>query len=634
MLGIYCRTSREVELGNSTISQQKTAGIKFADENKMKYEIYEDEGKSGYKISDDELDPLNNRPAFTKLIEDIKDGKIDKVWVWEHSRLSRNNYASAFIFRTFEKYKITLYENRKQFDMNDPQIKFMRQMLDAVSEYERQLIVARTTRGLRKRIDEGKRSYPKLYGYRKDGKDDKGYTKWIPVESEIENYKYILKLFTEGKSLRKITYEIQGNLKGDERGLLEHAHFISRIIRGYQYTGYQLTVDGNEIYKRFRNNEIGSLQILLDRKYWVKSASFTLELISIEDWVKTCEVLQIRGAKMSVLKKGRLLRASRSMGTGLIECGTCNSRFYYKEQNISNKKGRKWTYLSYFHHQYFNSTSCKQKPKSFDVKYMDEIFKQFYFHYLLVFDDRNEQIQASLRNIKQTQRKIKEKIAKNEKEISKIEKRILKFKTVLDQSDATEEAGIIKVLSRQIDENETVLEDMTEELSKLKIDGELENEKFKSTEAELTYYDVKERINDWFSNLDVEEQRNELIRLINKCTVYGHYLIIDTGKAVFLFDIKKHEVFDMRLLDNLNSDKVYKPYYTKNTNRREARKHNDRLIHNIDLNKGENTRMRVFQYLIKTYKIIYDISEKDRLVSFAPLTGLMGLELETFPAEE
>jgi len=226
MLGIYCRTSRDAGTENSTISQQKTAGIKFAEENSLEYEIYEDEGISGYKISDDDSDPFSNRPDFTRLMNEIKSGKIDKVWVWEHSRLSRNQYASVFIFKTFEKHKITLYENQKQFDMNDPQIKFMRQMLDAVSEYERQLIVARTTRGLRKRIDEGKRSFPNLYGYRKEGKDEKGYTKWVPVESEIENYRHILKRFTEGASLRKITLELYDKLSIEKRGIASYASFV------------------------------------------------------------------------------------------------------------------------------------------------------------------------------------------------------------------------------------------------------------------------------------------------------------------------------------------------------------------------------------------------------------------------
>ena len=54
MLGIYCRTSRETDIENSTIIQQRTAGIKFAEQHNFEYELYEDEGKSGYKISDDD----------------------------------------------------------------------------------------------------------------------------------------------------------------------------------------------------------------------------------------------------------------------------------------------------------------------------------------------------------------------------------------------------------------------------------------------------------------------------------------------------------------------------------------------------------------------------------------------------
>jgi len=67
MLGIYCRTSvaNNNEAEPSTIEQQKAAGIKFADDNNLPYLIYADNGKSGYKISDDDLDPFNNRPAFT-----------------------------------------------------------------------------------------------------------------------------------------------------------------------------------------------------------------------------------------------------------------------------------------------------------------------------------------------------------------------------------------------------------------------------------------------------------------------------------------------------------------------------------------------------------------------------------------
>ena len=620
MLGIYCRTSRETDIENSTIIQQRTAGIKFAEQYNFKYELYEDEGISGFKISDDDQDPFNNRPSFTKLINDIKDKKIDKVWVWEHSRLSRNQYASAFIFNVFEKYNITLYENQKQFDLNDPQIKFTRQILDAVSEYERQLIVARTTRGIRKRIDEGKRSHKELYCYRKDGKDENGYTKWVAVESEVNNYKYALKRFTEGVSLRKICFEIFNMNKIEKGGLASYANLLGHRLRKYQYTGYQLKIEGFEIYKRFRKNETDSLQILSDRKYWVKSVPYPLELISIEEWINICERLQIRGRNLSVKKKDRTLRASKDIATGLMECSECGMRFYYHEQkNTMKKTGKKIIYFSYFHFARFKNYFCNQKPKSFKVNDVNEIFKIFYFYFKLVFDNRNELIKESQRNSRQKQLKFKEETAKIEKEIPIFEKRIMKYRNIMDKTD---EADIINILLRQINDNENKLNERAIKLSKLNIELELENEKFNQAELEMTYYDVKEKINEWFFKLNVEEQRNELIMAIKTCKIFGHYLIIDTGKIVFLFDINQHYVFDMKLLDNLNKDEIYKLYFVEMKGKRDAKIFNDKKIIDINLDRNNETRGIVFQYLYDKLKIAYNLNDTGNLISFVSLRGL------------
>jgi DNA invertase Pin-like site-specific DNA recombinase len=620
MLGIYCRTSRETDIQSETISQQRIAGIKFAESNNYEYEIYEDEGKSGFKNSDDEQDPFSNRPSFTKLINDIKDKKIDKVWVWEHSRLSRNQYASAFIFQVFDKYKIILYENQKQLDLNDPQFRFMRQIFDAVSEYERQLIVARTTRGLRKRIDEGKRAHHKLYGYQKDGKDQNGYTKWIPVESEIENYKHILKRFNEGASLRKITFEVYDKNKMENWGLPSYAHFLGRILRGYQYTGYQLTIEGNEIYKKFRNYEIDSLQILKDKKYWIKSIPYPIELISIEDWIKVCEKLQIRGMKQHNTRKERTLRASKDIATGLIQCSDCGNRFYYKEQKITNKKtGRNDIYITYFHHQFFNNKMCSQKPKSFNIEYINEIFKTFFFYFYVVFDNTAELMKQSQRSIKQTQLKLKEEIANIEKSISKIEKQISKFQTALESTDDVE---VIKVLAKNISSSEERHNKQRIELSKLKIEYELQNEKFNLSLLEMTYYDVVERVNDWFFKLNIEEQRNELIRTIRSCKIFSHYIIIEAGKVVFFFDILSKWVFDMGLIETLNKDENYKEHFVGGKGKMKVRQFRDETILRMDLNKGDR-RMLVSKYLNEKMKIQYDLSEVEYFVSFVRMKGVL-----------
>jgi hypothetical protein len=132
--------------------------------------------------------------------------------------------------------------------------------------------------------------------------------------------------------------------------------------------------------------------------------------------------------------------------------------------------------------------------------------------------------------------------------------------------------------------------------------------------------------------LNIEEQRNELIKVIQRCLVFGHHILIDTGKIVFLFDIDQHYIFDIELLEKLRNDENYKDFFTKMIGKREARKHSEKLIKNIKL-KDDIAKMRVFQYLIKNYNITYDISEKTNLVTLISMTGLMTFELETFGNE-
>jgi hypothetical protein len=245
----------------------------------------------------------------------------------------------------------------------------------------------------------------------------------------------------------------------------------------------------------------------------------------------------------------------------------------------------------------------------------------------LVFDNRADLIKESQRSIKQTQIKLKEKISKTDREITTIEKRIEKFQRVMDKQETDD---LLEMILRNIKASEEKLNELSIELSKLKIEYEIQNDKFNQTEYEMAYYDVKEKINDWFFKLDIEEQRNELIKAIRTCKIFDHYILIDTGKIIFIFDINQHYVFDMNLLDNLNKDEVYKEHFIELKGKREARTYNDKLIHNVNLNRNKEIKLRVSEYLTQTYNIYYDLIGKTNLISFISLSGIMSLELENF----
>jgi len=385
-----------------------------------------------------------------------------------------------------------------------------------------------------------------------------------------------------------------------------------------------LTLEGLAIYKQFRKNEIENLKLLSDKKYWVKSIPFPLELISIENWIKVNEKLQIYSKKYIETVKGRTLRASGSISTGLISCGYCEKRYYFRNQK--NKKrvdGSHYIYSSYYHTNVYSYNSCNQRPKTFMSRDIDEIIKTFYFFSYMVFDDKNELQKESLRIIKQTILKLKENIENYEKEIIKVEKQFIKFNKILETTD---QVDTIHVLSKNIRTYEEKLSTMNIELSKTKIEYEIECDKFDKTEREVTYYDVKDRVLKWFKKMNVEEQRNELIKIIKSCNIYGHYMLIDTGKVVFFFDINQHYVFDMKLLKNLDKDEIYKSHFVSFGNKKLVKKFNEKMIVNINLEKFDYVRLKLYNYFKKHFNIVYNFNETKNFISFVSFRGLLSQE--------
>jgi site-specific DNA recombinase len=103
MIAIYCRISREKEAGKDrSINDQKLSGIELAKKLNIPYRVYIDEGISGTL-------PINERPALSDLISDIYSKEINKVYVYDQSRLERSPEARFILKDLFIKENIQLY---------------------------------------------------------------------------------------------------------------------------------------------------------------------------------------------------------------------------------------------------------------------------------------------------------------------------------------------------------------------------------------------------------------------------------------------------------------------------------------------------------------------------------------------
>ena len=149
---IYSRVSSE---GNRQDNDRQTNElIEYA--NRMGYKLVEvyEEKVSGYKKNED-------RPIFSRMLEEIDKGEIDKVLVWELSRIGRSVIQSLQNIQLLTDKKVSIYiKNFNLETLNDDKTPntlsmFMVQILFSVANMEAQLTKSRMVSGYRNHIKNG-----------------------------------------------------------------------------------------------------------------------------------------------------------------------------------------------------------------------------------------------------------------------------------------------------------------------------------------------------------------------------------------------------------------------------------------------------------------------------------------------
>ena len=179
--------------------------------------VYRDEGVSGKT-------GLDKRPALLVAISAL--GKGDTLMVAKRDRLGRDPLVIAMIEAAVARKGARIVSAAGEgTDSDSPTDILMRRMVDAFAEYERLIIIARTTAALQAKKARGERTGSIPYGKRLD---DNGVD-LIPDESEQEILSVIFELNGKGLSLRNIASRLTA--KGyQSRGKAWHPQTVSNII--------------------------------------------------------------------------------------------------------------------------------------------------------------------------------------------------------------------------------------------------------------------------------------------------------------------------------------------------------------------------------------------------------------------
>jgi DNA invertase Pin-like site-specific DNA recombinase len=272
MFGIYCRISKEKEEGKDrSINDQKLLGIEVAKSLNLPYKVYIDEGVSGTARVED-------RPEFSCMLDDISEGNLSHVYVYDQSRLERNPQVRFLVKDIFKKHNIKLFTDSGEVDLHNSESEMFGDLKSIFNSYSVRETKAKIKSILKRNVLDGKVHGLTPYGYTKD--NDRNF---IIDVNQVEVIKRIYQLSLEGNGYRTITkilnkegvptrYQILGEGTYKTTNNWTHETEIKSKSESKWSNSTIMGIINNPIYKGVRKfgNSTYSCPIIIEPTLWEK----------------------------------------------------------------------------------------------------------------------------------------------------------------------------------------------------------------------------------------------------------------------------------------------------------------------------------------------------------------------------
>jgi len=260
----------------------------------------------------------NNRPEFTKLLQDLSKGKYDGILSWHPDRLARNSLESGMIVDMLDTGIIKDLKFPTCQFTNDASGKLLLNILFAMSKQYSEHLSESVQRGVDSNLEQGKSSGVNKWGYIRD--DKSGY---YEPSDDFETIKNGWQMRIEGKTLDEIV----------EYWKTHKVHRITKITRKN---------------KRQRIITISSKQmastIFKDPFYYgiLCQAGQEVDLRTVCDFKPMVDEATYNAIQAMGQRRSRSL-SSKKRATfyplrGMVNCGVCGSHMAVgKSKSSSNK---------------------------------------------------------------------------------------------------------------------------------------------------------------------------------------------------------------------------------------------------------------------------------------------------------
>lgn len=529
-IAIYSRKSRLSEKGESIKNQIDICKDYCRLYENPEFIIYEDEGFTGGNT---------DRPAFHKMMKDIKKNKIDAVACYKLDRISRNVSDFSSILEVLNQHNVAFLSVKEHFDTSTPMGRAMMYITSVFAQLERETIAERLRDNMRRLARTGRwlgGVTPTGFDYEKvnyvdEHMNEKKMCRLVPVEEELELVKLLFEKFVEcGSKAGVLRYTLQNGIK-TKRGSNFCTRGISNILTNPVYVK-----SDEDVFQYYKNlgcdlvNDISEYKgngILLTNRYehhkskiternpeeWVLAIASHKGIVPSDIFLKTQEILE-----KNKKNAPRTFTSTLALASSLIVCPECGGKMYVFARTKEDPKKVHYYYRCRLK-MTSNSALCNSQNlhgKKTDDFIVEELKK--------LAQKNKEELIASLKSEKKDfSNSITEQTNRRtavESELSELDAKIQNLTEQLSENSASAAAKYIIQQIESYDEKRSALK------SELyTIENELEN----LSVDRLNYNILFQKLTEFAENvdtMDMESKKGYIREIVEKIEVTGNKLKI------------------------------------------------------------------------------------------------------------
>lgn len=312
---LYCRLSKDDDLQgeSNSITNQREILTQYAKENNLNiYDVYIDDGYSGTNFE---------RPDFKRMIQDIKDKKVNMVIVKDSSRLGRDYIGfGEYVEKIFPENQVRLISILDNYDSAIDNgvadtLPFRAVINDLYAKDISKKVKASKHKNAVNGLFNGNRT---PYGYKRSETDRH---KLVIDEEYAQNVRRIFDLYLEGTALNQIAYTLNdehiptpSQISGTGRNVctIWKPSSIKHILKNEVYIGNMVQEKCKRINYKLKK------RIKNDKSKWTRVENTHEPIIDKEKFYAVQDILDSK-SETRVKSRNLLLK-------GLVVCSDCGKK--------------------------------------------------------------------------------------------------------------------------------------------------------------------------------------------------------------------------------------------------------------------------------------------------------------------